>query len=255
MGKRKSKDRLSAEALQRRKVSEAAKRKKQADDNLAKTPPNDENHESLPANTTSHTWKTQGKLGLVLQQRGDSPEDCDGVCVSSITDPALREKLRVKGIAPGRFDFLLKVAGVPTATKSYTEVINLVKSATRPLTITFGEDADEESDEGQEIEYVPNLVLSGCGNAEVNGTYCMDGIRDEVPSFRKVDGDLTIERDAAPGQLTQWCICRNYGFESLCYVDSEASSPPSDGWAVADGVCEGPPPIITTSNVDAEREA
>jgi len=275
MGKRKGKDRVSAEALERRleaEALEAARRKKRKADEKAKRQIIEKQKctSAEGGTSASHVWETQGKLGLVLQQRGETPDDPEGVCITTVTDPALRETLRNKGIAPGRLDFVIKVAGMPTETKSYVEVINAVKNAERPLTIVFGEEPDETSDEESEEglddeadegsdnaeannEAPTKLQLSMCGNAEVNGIYAVDGIRDGVPCFRKVDGELTIERDAAPGQLTQWAICRNYGFDSLCYVDSESDRPPAHGWAVADGVCEGPPPVITS--LDEEEAA
>ena len=89
----------------------------------------------------------------------------------------------------------------------------------------------------------PELSLVGCGCDEINGTYRLDGLRDGVASYRQVGGDFTIERDAAPGQATQWCLCVDYGFETLCYADSDGVVPPTSGWLVSDA-CEGPAPTL-----------
>jgi len=210
----------------------------------------------------SHEWKpaadgTMPKLGLVLQQRGDSVEEPCGVRISSVKDTSLQQTLAAKGIVPGGLDFLesikTQVGDTQVATCSYTEVLNLIKSAGRPLIITFKQDPDDdEFDEDEDDEKQLMISVTGCGNEEVNGTYHVDSIRDGVPSYRKVDGELTIERDAAPGQITQWCFCRDYGFDSLIFVDSEDKYPPEDGWAVSDA-CKGPPPVISRTLSDTKQ--
>ena len=91
--------------------------------------------------------------------------------------------------------------------------------------------------------------VTGCGHAEVNGTYRVDGSRDGVPCFRREGGDgpsFTMERDSAPDQATQWCICIDYGFESWCFVDSESALPPATGWAVGE-CCAAPPPTLAAA--------
>ena len=96
-----------------------------------------------------------------------------------------------------------------------------------------------------------SIVLSGCGLATVNGRYVVDGTRDGVPSFRKEAGgdgpSFTIERDSAPDQATQWCLCVDYGFVSYCFCDSETDLPPASGWQVSDE-CKGPAPTLEAAN-------
>lgn len=66
-----------------------------------------------------------------------------------------------------------------------------------------------------DLSHVSDIRVKECGCTELNGLYKADGLRDGVPSYRQVGGSFTIERDSAPGQLTQWCICKDYGFESV----------------------------------------
>jgi len=99
------------------------------------------------------------------------------------------------------------------------------------------------SPSGARLDGVPSFRLAGCGNAMINGLYHPDQVRDGVPSYRQEDGTFTIERDSAPGQLTQWCLCEDYGFVTHCYVDSEDVLPPTSGWVVSDA-CEGPAPSL-----------
>ena len=91
------------------------------------------------------------------------------------------------------------------------------------------------------------IVLRGCGTAAINGTYLVDGTRDDAPSYRKAAGEggpsFTIERDSAPDQATQWCLCVDYGFVSWIFVDSDSLLPPASGWQLGDE-CEGPPPTL-----------
>ena len=114
------------------------------------------------------------------------------------------------------------------------------------------------------------IVLSGCGSAEVNGTYRIDGTRDGVPSYRIVressggEGEgsggsaagggpsFTIERDSAPDQATQWCLCVDFGFVTWCFVDSDTDAPPATGWQVSEEACTGqvctaPAPSLTAA--------
>ena len=100
----------------------------------------------------------------------------------------------------------------------------------------------------------PNeIVVSGCGSEEVNGTYRVDGMRDGVPSYRIVDDgrggpSFTIERDSAPDQATQFCLCVDFGFVTWCFVDSAGDAPPATGWQVGeDSGCQGPPPTLAAA--------
>lgn len=96
------------------------------------------------------------------------------------------------------------------------------------------------------------IELRGCGEAAVNGRYRVDGVRDGVPSYRQVAPEgastatpsFTIERDAAPGQATQWCLCVDYGWQTYCFVDAETDLPPCDGWSCGEP-CRDPPPTLS----------
>lgn len=104
---------------------------------------------------------------------------------------------------------------------------------------------------------IPDITLQGCGEGGVNGVYRCDGVRDGVPCYRHADGRFTIERDAAPGQATQWCLCEDYGFESWCFVDAEYaddSVPPASGWQCGEQ-CTGPPPTMSEASAAALAEA
>ena len=101
------------------------------------------------------------------------------------------------------------------------------------------------------------LELSGCGSTAVNGRYELDGSRDGAPSYRQKAGEgdgarFTIERDSAPGQATQWCLCVDYGYASWCFIDADTSLPPSSGWSVGDS-CEGPPPSLSACPEAAQQ--
>ena len=101
------------------------------------------------------------------------------------------------------------------------------------------------------------LELSGCGSTAVNGRYELDGSRDGAPSYRQKAGEgdgarFTIERDSAPGQATQWCLCVDYGYDSWCFIDADTSLPPSSGWSVGDS-CEGPPPSLSACPEAAQQ--
>ena len=97
------------------------------------------------------------------------------------------------------------------------------------------------------------IVVTGCGSSEVNGTYRKDGTRDGVPSYRIVaderDGpSFTIERDSAPDQATQYCLCVDYGFVTWAFVDSDGYAPPASGWQVSEeSGCCGPPPTLSAA--------
>ena len=104
-----------------------------------------------------------------------------------------------------------------------------------------------------DLTTVANIVVTECGCSDINGTYRADSVRDGVPSYRQVDGDFTIERDSAPNQATQWCLCRDYGFITWCFVDAEDDLPPSDGWSVSD-TCTGPPPTLSLVSRDSEGQ-
>lgn len=93
-----------------------------------------------PGRTASHTWKPGQELGLEMELRGTNKEDPCGVCVSTISDPELREELRSKGVAPGNLDFVIGVQGKDVTSRSYNTVTQLINTAMRPLTLTFGED-------------------------------------------------------------------------------------------------------------------
>lgn len=109
------------------------------------------------------------------------------------------------------------------------------------------------------IEATPRaLILTGCGSAEVNGRYELDGERGGFPCYRMARGgetgdaertSFTIERDAAEGQQTQWCLCVDYGFESWCFVDSDGDLPPASGWQCGE-TCDGPAPTLASADSD-----
>jgi hypothetical protein len=112
-----------------------------------------------------------------------------------------------------------------------------------------------QEEEGHGQPRLPSaIVVSGCGSEEVNGTYRVDGTRDGVPSYRieRADGDdrpsFTIERDSAPDQATQFCLCVDYGFVTWCFVDSDSDAPPCNGWAVSEETCSGPPPCLAATD-------
>jgi len=108
-----------------------------------------------------------------------------------------------------------------------------------------GEAREEDKPPPQlDLSKVAEIEVSGCGCDELNGTYRADAVRDGVPSYRQVHGKFTIERDSAPGQLTQWCICIEYGFASCYFIDCEDDLPPSDGWSIGEGY-PGPPPVLS----------
>ena len=93
---------------------------------------------------------------------------------------------------------------------------------------------------------------------EVNGRYELDGERGGFPCYRMARGgetgdaertSFTIERDAAEGQQTQWCLCVDYGFESWCFVDSDGDLPPASGWQCGE-TCDGPAPTLASADSD-----
>ena len=127
-------------------------------------------------------------------------------------------------------------------------------------------EAEAEKRKKEQVDAPLEIVLSGCGSEEVNGLYKLDGMRDGAPSYRKAgtDGDgaaavsspsFTIERDSAPDQATQWCLCINYGFVSWAFVDSESDLPPMSGWVISEEAgCKGPPPSLAKAEGSAGAE-
>ena len=130
-------------------------------------------------------------------------------------------------------------------------------------------EAEAEKRKKEQVDAPLEIVLSGCGSEEVNGLYQLDGMRDGAPSYRKAgaDGDaadgaaavsspsFTIERDSAPDQATQWCLCINYGFVSWAFVDSESDLPPMSGWVISEEAgCKGPPPSLAKAEGSAGAE-
>ena len=94
------------------------------------------------------------------------------------------------------------------------------------------------------VASAPSFLLAGCGSDAINGVYHPEGMRDGVPCYRQEGGaNMTIERDSAPGQITQWCLCQDFGYTTFCYVDSDTVLPPTTGWVVSDA-CEAPPPSL-----------
>ena len=98
------------------------------------------------------------------------------------------------------------------------------------------------------------ITVSECGSDKVNGRYIADGVRDGVACYKQVGGEMTIERDSAPEQETQWCICQNYGFISYFFVDADSDLPPASGWVVGDKGVAPPPSLSGVGLVGAPVE-
>lgn len=107
--------------------------------------------------------------------------------------------------------------------------------------------------QAEHVAAPPEVVVSGCGAAEVNGTYRPEGTRDGVPCYRQVGGQMTIERDSAEGQATQWCICVDFGFTTWAFADDPGPRPPASGWEVGE-VCAAPPPTVQVPDAVAAAE-
>ena len=88
----------------------------------------------------SHVWQARPdgsihRLGLLLRQRGELPASEDGVVLVEVTDFELQKQFKGKGI---RNDWVVeKVQGEPVMQDSYDTVLGMIKSAGRPLKITF----------------------------------------------------------------------------------------------------------------------
>mmetsp|Transcript_46234 Transcript_46234/g.76445 ORF Transcript_46234/g.76445 Transcript_46234/m.76445 type:complete len:504 (-) Transcript_46234:163-1674(-) len=96
----------------------------------------------------------------------------------------------------------------------------------------------------KEADAPKSIQVYGCGSTEVNGTYVFDGLRGGAPSYRQVGGLMTIERDSAPGLDVEWCICREYGYDTWCHVKAKCAVPPTSGWCVSAQQCAPPPPTL-----------
>ena len=97
---------------------------------------------------------------------------------------------------------------------------------------------------------VADLIVSGCGSRDVNGTYRADGERDGVPCYRRVGGDggrdFTIERDtdtSGEEPVSEWCICVDYGFDTYCFIKADTDLPPGTGWTTSP-LCVDPAPVL-----------
>ena len=97
---------------------------------------------------------------------------------------------------------------------------------------------------------VADLLVSGCGSRDVNGTYRADGERDGVPCYRRVGGDggrnFTIERDTDTSDedpVSEWCICVDYGFDTYCFIKADTDLPPGTGWSTTP-LCVDPAPVL-----------
>ena len=55
--------------------------------------------------------------------------------------------------------------------------------------------AENEPAAEQVAGVVADILVSGCGRMDINGTYSADGLRDGVPCYKKAGGSFTIERD------------------------------------------------------------
>ena len=95
-----------------------------------------------------------------------------------------------------------------------------------------------------------DLLVSGCGSRDVNGTYRADGERDGVPCYRRVGGDggrnFTIERDTDTSDedpVSEWCICVDYGFDTYCFIKADTDLPPGTGWSTTP-LCVDPAPVL-----------
>jgi hypothetical protein len=82
-----------------------------------------------------HTWPEPGPLGLKLRQRGNSKDTEAGVRVTGLSKDASPE---VKAQADELVDTVLyKVSDKEVTRKSYNYVLELIKAADHPLTISF----------------------------------------------------------------------------------------------------------------------
>lgn len=89
----------------------------------------------VESNSVSHTWETAGKLGLTLKQRGKTVESPEGATLKDLMDPNMEKMMRSKGIKAGMV--VKEVNGEDMTTMAYTAVMEKIKGAGRPLTITF----------------------------------------------------------------------------------------------------------------------
>ena len=97
---------------------------------------------------------------------------------------------------------------------------------------------------------VADIMVSGCGCRDVNGTYRADGERDGVPCYRRAGGDggrnFTFERDTDTSDeapVSEWCICVDYGFDTYCFIKADTDLPPGTGWSTTQ-LCVDPAPVL-----------
>ena len=84
----------------------------------------------------SHTWDAnQTKLGMKLKKRGETVQATEGVVLTDVTNLMLADVFKQSGIKLGMQ--LKEVAGENVEAMSYEAVLEKVKAAGRPLTITF----------------------------------------------------------------------------------------------------------------------
>jgi len=89
-----------------------------------------------PGKGPSYTWEDAGKLGLTLQQLGESEADF-GARISAVKDPELLAKLNANGVEINMT--VAEVAGEDVTQLSYREIMGRLKAASRPLTVRFSE--------------------------------------------------------------------------------------------------------------------
>lgn len=87
----------------------------------------------------SYTWESAGKLGMTLNARERAPY----VLLSKVTDEQRRTALSASSVQPGMV--VIKVGVQSVANASYPAVMNILKNASRPLTIWFADEATANS--------------------------------------------------------------------------------------------------------------
>ena len=87
----------------------------------------------------SYTWEESGKLGMSLNHRERAPY----VMLSKVSDVQRQNALAASGVEPGMV--ITKVGVQSVATADYPAVMNIIKDASRPLTIWFADEATANS--------------------------------------------------------------------------------------------------------------
>jgi len=87
----------------------------------------------------SYTWEESGKLGMSLNHRQRAPY----VMLSKVSDVQRQNALAASGVEPGMV--ITKVGVQSVATADYLAVMDIIKDASRPLTIWFADEATANS--------------------------------------------------------------------------------------------------------------